>query len=181
MFYAAITAASSFQKTLKREKTSEKRESMMPDDNSTTMPAEPNPAISQFSAFVGVWQTEASVGGQLIGRGRTVFTWLEGGAFLAQRVEIEDPSFPASIGIIGLDEGNDVYCQLYADSRGVSRIYQMGLKEGVWTLTRQAPGFSQRFVGTFSPDGRGITGRWEKSSDGSNWEHDFDLIYTKVS
>ena len=50
----------------------------------------------------------------------------------------------------------------------------------IWTLWREFPGFSQRFHGTFSDDGNIITARWEKSSDGSNWERDFDLTYTKV-
>jgi len=52
--------------------------------------------------------------------------------------------------------------------------------DGVWKLWRDAPGFSQRFTGTFSDDGRTIKGRWEKSGDGAQWDHDFDLTYTKV-
>jgi len=39
----------------------------------------------------------------------------------------------------------------------------------------------QRFTGTFSADGKIIEGRWETSRDGSSWEHDFDLTYTKVT
>jgi hypothetical protein len=35
--------------------------------------------------------------------------------------------------------------------------------------------------GTFSEDGRTISGSWKSSIDGSRWEHDFELIYTKVS
>jgi hypothetical protein len=30
-------------------------------------------------------------------------------------------------------------------------------------------------------DGSTITACWEKSSDGTNWEHDFDLTYTRVT
>jgi hypothetical protein len=41
--------------------------------------------------------------------------------------------------------------------------------------------FSQRFLGTFSDDRNTIAGRWESSSDGSDWEHDFDLTYTRVA
>jgi hypothetical protein len=41
--------------------------------------------------------------------------------------------------------------------------------------------FWQRFTGELSPDGSTITGRWETSQDGSTWEHDFDLIYRKVT
>lgn len=56
----------------------------------------------------------------------------------------------------------------------------MSLIAGVWKLWRDAPGFYQRFTGNFSTDGQTITARWENSSDGKNWEHDFDLVYTKV-
>ena len=42
-------------------------------------------------------------------------------------------------------------------------------------------GFWQRYTGTFSRDGRVITGAWEKSPDGSRWEHDFCLTCTKVT
>jgi hypothetical protein len=56
----------------------------------------------------------------------------------------------------------------------------MSLSDGVWKLWRDAAGFSQRFEGMFSDDGKTISGRWEKSADGMQWEHDFDLTYTKV-
>ena len=56
----------------------------------------------------------------------------------------------------------------------------MSLEDGAWKMWREAPGFSQRFMGTFSDDGNTITTRWEKSSDGVNWEHDLDLTYTMV-
>jgi hypothetical protein len=39
--------------------------------------------------------------------------------------------------------------------------------------------FAQRFTGAFDADGTTITGRWEISRDGSHWEHDFDLVYTR--
>ncbi len=70
---------------------------------------------------------------------------------------------------------------LYSDARGVSRVLQMSLSNGVWKMWRNAPGFLQRFTGSFSNNGNTITGYWEKSGDGSNWERDFDLTYTKIS
>jgi hypothetical protein len=83
--------------------------------------------------------------------------------------------------IIGPDDAAGTYCVLHYDSRGVSRIYQMSLSDGVWKVWRDFPGFSQRFSGNFSEDGNTITASWEKSVDGSKWEHDFDLTYTKLS
>jgi hypothetical protein len=75
---------------------------------------------------------------------------------------------------------DEIYTVLHYDSRGVSRVYQMSFGERVWKIWRQAPGFSQRFSGMLSDDGDSIRATWEKSRDGSDWEHDFDLIYTKT-
>jgi hypothetical protein len=146
---------------------------------SSTTP-QSNPVLQPLAAFVGEWQREAWVGGQSIGRGRTVFDWLEGGAFLGEHSDAENPEFPASTAIIGGDDSTETYCMFLYDSRVVSRIYQMSLSGGVWKLWRDAPGFWQRFTGTFSDDGQTLRGRWEKSGDGSTWEHDFDLTYTKA-
>jgi hypothetical protein len=139
-----------------------------------------NAALARLGAFIGAWDWEAAVGGQSIGRGPTVFAWHEGGAFLVERADAEQADFPSSTAIIGCDDSTEKYCMFQVDSRGISRIYQMSLRDGVWKLWRDAPGFSQRFEGTFGDDGMRITGRWEKSTDGAQWEHDFDLIYTKA-
>jgi len=150
----------------------------------------PNSTLRRLDALVGEWEMQVSVGGQSMGRSQTSFAWLEGGAFLVQHAHA-DPSedipdewranspLPVTT-IIGLDDSAATFSMLYADARGVFRVYQMSLSERVWKMWRHAPGFFQRFTGTFSDDGKTITGRWEKSSDGSNWEPDFDLTYTKV-
>jgi hypothetical protein len=79
-------------------------------------------------------------------------------------------------------EEPEAFRQYYFDSRGVRRIYEMTLDDGVWTLWRDSPDpFPQRFTGTFEDDGQTMSGRWEKAPDGTNWEIDFDLIYRKRS
>jgi hypothetical protein len=72
-----------------------------------------------------------------------------------------------------------MYTALYFDDRGVSRIYQMSLEGRQWKEWRHAPGFSQRFAGTISADGNIISASWEKSSDGTTWQHDFNLTYKR--
>ena len=144
-----------------------------------------NPALDQLAPFIGEWSIEITnmsfdPDRSAIVRGHSSFDWLEGGAFLLQQSEIANPDFPRSTAVIGPDEGAETYRMLYYDSRGVSRIYRMSLSGGIWTLWRDFPGFSQRFNGEFSEDGSVITAYWEKSSDGSNWERDFDLTYTKA-
>jgi hypothetical protein len=56
----------------------------------------------------------------------------------------------------------------------------MILKDGIWKIWRNWPGFSQRFSGIFSSDGNTIHASWEKMTDGVTWEHDFDIKYTKI-
>ena len=119
------------------------------------------------------------------GVARTVFEWLTGQQFVVQRWEVPHPAAPDGIAIIGWDRGKGTYAQHYFDSRGVARLYEMSYADGVWKLWRTVADFSpldfsQRYTGRFSDDGRTIRGSWESSSDGSRWEHDFELIYTKM-
>lgn len=150
-----------------------------------TQIANQNPALESLGMLVGEWNIEITsmsfyADPSAVARGHTSFNWLEGGAFLLQHSEVPNSDFPRTIASIGPDDEAKTYCMLYFDSRGVSRIYQMSLSGGVWKLWRDFPGFSQRFTGTFSDANNTITARWEKSSDGSNWEHDFDLKYMKI-
>lgn len=141
-------------------------------------------AMQGLDAFAGEWTLEASLPGAGIA-GRAVFEWALDRQFMVQRSEA--PGAPDSMAIVGYDPVRRAYVQHYFDSRGVTRVYAMDFTDGVWTLVRDSPDFtslefSQRFVGAFSADGLRIDGRWEISvGDGPDWEHDFDLIYTKVS
>jgi hypothetical protein len=144
-----------------------------------------NPALDQLVPFIGEWNIEITnmsfdPDASALVQGHSSFDWLQGGAFLIQHSEIANPDFPRSTAIMGPDDAAETYRMLYYDSRGVSRIYRMNFSGGIWTIWRDFPGFSQRFNGAFSEDGKVITAYWEKSSDGSNWERDFDLTYTKV-
>jgi len=144
-----------------------------------------NPGLQGLSLLAGKWDVEFSSMSfhpdpSAVGYGHASFEWLEGGVFLVEHSEADNPEVPRGIMIIGPDDAAGTYCMLYYDSRGVSRIYQMSLSSSTWKLWRNFPGFSQRFMGTISDDGRSIKASWEKSSDGSHWEHDFDLTYTKI-
>ena len=144
-----------------------------------------NPALERLGVFIGEWNIEITsmrleVDKTAVVQGRATFDCIDGGAFLIEHSGISNPDFPRSISIIGPDDSAETYSMLYFDSRGVSRIYQMSFRDDVWRLWRDFPGFSQRFIGTFSEDRDFINARWEMSSDGSNWELDFNLMYTRV-
>jgi hypothetical protein len=47
-------------------------------------------------------------------------------------------------------------------------------------MWRDTPEFSQRFEAELDPDGRRISGRWQKSLDeGASWQHDFNVDYLR--
>ena len=142
----------------------------------------PNPALQPFSLLIGNWNTTGTHGlvPDTILHGHTSFEWLEGGAFLMMRSEIDDPRFPKGIAIIGSDDSEEAYYMLTFDDRGVSRKYDVSLHDNIWKWWRNAPGFFQRYEGTILGDGHMIIGKGELSKDGLSWEKDLDLTYTRV-
>ena len=143
-----------------------------------------NPALAGLESLIGHWTMEL-YGAEFLPAPDTRVTgsidieWILDGAAVAMcQGDPEHP--PASEWIIGRDESEEHYTVLYADGRGVSRVYRMSIKGTQWRIWRDTPAFSQRFEAELEPDGRRITGRWEKSEDqGANWKHDFNIDYTR--
>ena len=142
----------------------------------------PNPALKPFSVLIGNWNTTGTHGHDpdTILHGHTSFEWLENGAFLMMRSEINDPRFPSTIAIIGSDDSEGGYYMLTFDERGVSRKHEMTLCDNIWKWWRNAPGFFQRYEGIIVDDGNTIICKGELSKDGSTWEKDLDLTYKRV-
>jgi hypothetical protein len=146
----------------------------------------PNPALVELQPLIGRWTmriTWSERTHKLIGVPASIeaparFEWSRDAGFLLHVTGGEGA--PVANWVIGRDDTSNVFAVLYADGRGVSRIYQMSLARDVWKMWRDAPGFHQRFSGTISPDRRVIVARWEKSEDGMAWESDFDMTYTKI-
>ncbi|MEU0572766.1 hypothetical protein ABZ297_46200 [Nonomuraea sp. NPDC005983] len=147
-----------------------------------------HPALARLDTLAGWWTVQPKVAG--LGSAWTEFTWDEGRAFLRQYSDADpipqtapqawraNAPLPASA-VIGLDDATEEFTMLYADARGVHRVYRMTLADGVWAVWRDAPGFNQRFTGTLSADGDTVDGRWEMSADGVTWNLDFELTYTR--
>ncbi|MGW4487669.1 hypothetical protein ACWEOE_27945 [Amycolatopsis sp. NPDC004368] len=115
---------------------------------------------------------------------RSVFATILDGRFLTQRTEVPLPEAPDSFSIVSAHE-DGTFTQHYHDARGVSRLYAMTFRDGVWTLLREAADFSplsfrQRFTATFSADGDHIDGAWELAPPGEDWRHDFEMHYTRL-
>jgi hypothetical protein len=148
---------------------------------------------SPLDALVGRWEMAATVDGKPAARSLSTYAWLNGGPdFLFSRTEaapvdaevprewVQNAPFPI-VSVIGGDDFSGGYTMLYADGRGVRRIYEMRLDDGIWTLSaRPDRDFFQRFRACISKDEDAIAGCWERSRDGERWETDFDVTYTRL-
>jgi hypothetical protein len=138
-----------------------------------------NPTLKQLDILVGDWEMELSQTSFLSHpsdtvKGQVSFEWVENGAFLRMRMGDN------ALWLISRDDSQPDYRVFYYDARRVSRIYEMSFSEQRWKMWRNSANFSQRYEGTISSDGDTITARWEKSGDGLNWEHDFNVTYTRI-
>lgn len=148
--------------------------------------------FEHLNMLIGEWETEASFEGVPLARAKATFEWLEGKAFLLQR-SVAEPPLPTTpqiwiennpnplVVVIGFDDLSQQFYYVYADVRGVRRVYRMSLENKVWKFWGQAgPEFFQRFEGKFSADNNTINAKIERSSNGESWELDFDMKYTKI-
>lgn len=94
--------------------------------------------------------------------------------------EVDNENVPTGVAIFGSDDSKGEYFMLYFDERKVSRKCDVAFEEGVLKWWRNAPGFSQRYTFTFVNNGDTIITKGELSKDGTTWEKDLDLTYTRV-
>ena len=142
--------------------------------------------LAELAPLVGRWKmvitwsekTHKLIGGPASVEVPAAFEWAGANGFLLQITGGD--GMPVARWMIGRDDTSGAFVVLYADGRGVSRIYQMSFAQGTWKIWRDASGFHQRFAGRLSADQRTIEARWEKSEDGVIWETDFDLTYAKI-
>lgn len=142
----------------------------------------PNPALKSLEFLIGEWEVEGAhpylPGTNL--RGRCSFEWIEGGAFLMMRSEIDHPEFPDGIGIFGSDDVAKKTYLLTFDERGTSRKYEVDVAERELNWWRDEPSFSQRYRLTVEGDGKTMSGKGEMSIEGKPWEGDLSLTYRRV-
>jgi hypothetical protein len=144
-----------------------------------------NPALAELGVLIGHWRMELygaeflpDPDARIIGPFHV--EWIESGAALVMR-QGDRANPPFSSWVVGRDEAGADFIALYADDRGVSRVYRMSLVGQDWQIWREQPDFSQRFEARLEPDGAAMRGSWQKSTDGgTTWEHDFNLDYIRL-
>lgn len=141
----------------------------------------PNPALKSFEVLVGEWKTTGShpyLPGIVL-HGLASFEWIEGGAFLILRSEIDEPRFPDGIEIFGSDNEEKKFFMLHFDERGVSRKFDVMIEDNKITWWRDDSSFSQRMTVIIEDNGNKLISKGEMSRNGSAWERDLELTYTK--
>lgn len=141
--------------------------------------------LRALERLVGSWTTEAThpaLPGVTV-RGEIEVAWAEGEKFLIHRATTDHPMFPDSVSVIGFTDTDRAgahetprLTMHYYDSRGVFRELAASIDERAWRFERIAPGFSQRFTGTFLPDGS-IDGVAQLCTDGTTWHDDLRITY----
>ena len=141
-----------------------------------------NAKIKPFEVLVGRWKTTGAhpLRPGVTLRGFVSFEWIEAGAFLLMRSEIDEEGFPSGTVIIGCDDASETGSMLYFDERGVARIFQSSFSGKIWKAVRIAPGFSQRFTHTVSDDNNTVSVLTELSKDDSTWARDLEQTWSRI-
>lgn len=152
--------------------------------NIKKQPSTRNQKLEPFSVLIGEWDTVGShpYFPETTLHGHTSFKWIEDGAFLIMHSQIyeTETGIPTGVAIFGTDDTTGECFMLYFDERGVSRKYEVSLRDHILKWWRNTSEFSQRFRGTIVDNGKTMIGKGEMSKDGSTWEKDLELTYTRV-
>lgn len=154
-----------------------------------------DPVLAALNRLVGTWSTESThplMPGVVV-RGTVVVEWLDGRRFLSHRARTDHPDIPDALWIIG-DMSHDRVPQTkgailpfaaagmrlhYFDARGVFRVFETSIDDESWKYWNEAPGFSQRFTGTFQDGGNTIIGQTQLRRDDVHWKDDLAITYRR--
>lgn len=121
----------------------------------------PNPDLKGLDRLIGTWKQSGDVEGEI------TYEWAEGGFFLLQHVDLmQEGSQIRGIEIIGHEAvfgaapSEDIPSRFYSflDGMTLDYVYEMeGDTLTIWSGEKGSPAY---YRGTFSPDGKTLTGRW---------------------
>ncbi len=129
----------------------------------------PNPELKKLDKLVGVWNVSGETCGQVC------FSWMEGGFFLIQYVDLEGTK---GLEFIGYDEVSGTLKSHYFDNDGKVLEYTYKVSETDHIVSINMPGITGRFNGKFNNDGTVITGSWQWKQDGMDLG--YKAILTKI-
>jgi len=129
----------------------------------------PNPELKKLEKLVGIWNVSGEVCGQVS------YSWMEGGFFLVQYVDLEGSK---GLEFIGYDEENGILRSHYFDDDGKVLEYTYKVNETDHIISIDMPGIKGDFNGKYSNNGNTISGNWHWKQNGE--ELGYKAIFTKV-
>jgi Protein of unknown function (DUF1579) len=150
----------------------------------------PDAALRKLDVFVGKWTSEGRQHEGLVGPAAKIiaaesYDWLKGDFFLIHRFDGRvGEGEAACIEIIGYDPEGDLYPVHTFYNTGVTTKWEYRERDGAWTLTggwdMGGKPMKVRATVTFSDGGQTMTGKWEHSTDGSDWQTFWEVKATKT-
>ena len=129
----------------------------------------PNPELKKLDKLVGIWNVCGEVCGQVS------YSWMEGGFFLVQYVDLDGAK---GLEFIGYDEESGTLKSHYFDDDGKVLEYTYMVGETDHIISIDMPHIKGKFNGKYSNNGNTITGDWHWKQDGE--ELGYKAIFTKV-
>ena len=136
-----------------------------------------------LDVFVGSWKTEGEVigvaeGSSLKFTATDTYEWLPGGYFLFHRFDADMPDGNVKgIEVIGYSTESQTFFLYSFDNLGNTTLLQGKIDDERWTFI----GESIRFTGSFSENGRTLSGLWEiRSSEGAVWQPWMNVTLRKI-
>ena len=106
--------------------------------------------------------------------GRQSFERVLDGAYVLQRTTYDSADVPDAMAVLDDERLH------YFDVRGVTRVFELLIDEGGWSIIRRDEDFWQRSALAFDGDDA-MEGTGEMSHDrGTTWEHDFRISYARI-
>lgn len=147
----------------------------MSDEYSEQQVPEPNPDLRALDRLIGTWKVSGGA------EGSVTYEWMDGGFFLIQHVDLQQYGQNIKgIEIIGHEQqfgaepSEDIKSRFY-DSMGNTLDYVYEVEDETLTIWGGEKGSPAYFKGTFSEDGRAMSGAWVYPGGGG-----YDSTMTRV-
>jgi hypothetical protein len=137
--------------------------------------------LGRLNMIEGRWKTTGTVTGTPVRpekkiSGYDTYEWMPGEFFMKHTVDVlMGNSRTEGIEIIGYDVNSKQFSLQSYDNSGNMDVMSGQITNGEWSVSNE----TLRFNGKFSTDGRQLTGTWELSHDGINWQHFMDVQLEK--
>ena len=132
------------------------------DNSQASQPSDaPNPDLKSLDRLVGTWQVSGEAQGQIH------YEWMEGGFFLVQTFDLDHGGRPIKgIEVIGhlhqfgAEPSREIRTRVYSYLDGLTLDYVYELEGDTLTIWGGQKGSPAYYKGTFSQDGKTLTGGW---------------------